>query len=204
MMKKRYYKKRFESLSSSAKADLLLLHRVVACLSQLCTRREDELHTFYPQSYSVKVRARRQYRFNSQLNRGMSVPFGYVAQIIGDFFNSKSLADWYRRNPDHWRKRLEWKRFPTIARFHHIKELCMPDAEKAEDEIIASSSGIYGVSRRDNHMCSTPSIAIVRLMDNVLAWASGIAEGTWVKFPMVSSTCASRSSLKIVLDVGGF
>ena len=167
-------------------------------------KKKGKLHTFYPQSYSVKVGARRQYHFNSQLNQGMSVPFGYVAQIIGDFFDSKSLADWYRRNPDHWRKRLEWKRFPTIARFHHIKELCMLDVEKAEDEIIASSSGIYGVSRRDNRMCSTPSIAIVRLMDNVLAWASGTVEGTWVKFQMVSSTCASRSGLKIILDVGGF
>lgn len=204
MMKKRYYKKRFESLSSSAKADLLLLHRVVACLSQLCTRREGESHTFYPQSYSVKVGARRQYQFNSQINRGVSVPFGYVAHIMGDLSDSKSLADWYRRNPDHWRKRQKWKRFPTIARFHHIKELFMPDAEKAEDEIISSSRGIYGVSRRDNRMCSTLSIAIVRLMDNVLAWASGAADGIWVKFPMESSICASRSGLKVVLDVGGF
>lgn len=132
------------------------------------------------------------------------MPFGYVAQIIGDFFNSKSLADWYRRNPDHWRKLLEWKRFPTIARFHHIKEQFKPDEDITEDEIISSSRGIYGVSQRDNRMCSTLSIAIVRLMDNVLAWASGAADGIWVKFPMESSICASRSGLKVVLDVGGF
>ena len=132
------------------------------------------------------------------------MPFGYDAHIMGDLSDSKSLAGWYRRNPDHWRKRQKWKRFPTIARFHHIKELFMQDTEKAEDEIISSSRGIYGVTRRDNRMCSTLSIAIVHLMDNVLAWASGAADGIWVKFPLESSICASRSGLKVILDVGGF
>lgn len=201
-MLKKFYRKRFNDLVPAAKADLLLLQRLVKCMNSTSENMYYRVELFrmwqpirtyshWNKSYSWRHKYCR-YKID-----------GYGAMLEGEPIYKCPIA--YKRK---WHGGSQGRRLSTIARFHHFHtERTITTV--SEDITVVASIGHYNFSydRRK------PSFAIIALMECVLAWLRHnetnlvyhrFSNDRSLCLPFSTTACSTRNALELALSIAGF
>lgn len=200
-MLKKFYRKRFHDLVPAAKADLLLLQRLVKCMNSTSgdfVYRVAVFRMWQPiRTYSCW---NKHYSWRHQYWRYKMD--GYEAFLEGEPIYKHPIM--HKRE---WHGGGQGRRLSTIARFHHFHTERTEAA--SEDITVVASIGHYDFSydRRK------PSFAIIALMECVLAWLSHdethlvhrrFSNDCLHCLPFSTTACSTRNALELALSIAGF
>ena len=205
-MLKKFYRKRFHDLVPAAKADLLLLQRLVKCMNSTSGdfvyrvavfRMWQPIRTY---SHWNKSYWNKSYSWRHQYCRYKMD--GYGAILEGEPIYKCPIA--YKRK---WHGGSQGRRLSTIARFHHFHT--ERTTTVSEDITVVTSIGHYDFQY---NRCK-PSFAIIALMECVLAWLRHDETNLVYRrssnncshcLPFNTTTCSTRNALELALSIAGF
>ena len=201
-MLKKFYSKRFHDLVPAAKADLLLLQRLVKCMNS----------TSENMYYRVELfRMWQPIRTYSHWNKSYSWRHQYCSYKMDGYGAILECEPIYKCPITYkrkWHGGSQGRRLSTIARFHHFHTE-RTATTVSEDITVVTSIGHYDVScdRRK------PSFAIIALMECVLAWLRHDETNLVYRrfsndhshcLPFNTTACSTRNALELALSIAGF